>query len=333
MMAYVVNLFLISLILTLMLLPAMKWLKTKGLSDFIAVTFLSVIALVFFVIFVVMVYLSFNLVMNDLPKYEAELALRITETAAMLGTDPTTAMELIRSSIDIGATIQMAFTSALQAGEIAFYIFFITVLTFFMLLEAPKMPARSARFVGGNLTVMSEVTRMSQYIIDFMIVRTETNIIHGFLFGGSLLVMGVHGAPLWGLLTFVLGYIPFIGLIIASVPAIIFAYIQFGVWGAVAVIVLVCVLNLIIENPVFSYLASRRFEMPPLVVILSVIFWGWLLGIAGMFFSVPITLLMMIVFQCSDDLRGINTLLGVSSLFEGKHARGGSETPPAPPHP
>ena len=79
---------------------------------------------------------------------------------------------------------------------------------------------------------------------------------------------------------------------------------------------LVVVLNLIVENPIFSYLASRKFEMPALVVILSVIFWGWLLGIAGMLFAVPITLMALVFIQCCDDLRWLNELLGVSQLFE-----------------
>jgi predicted PurR-regulated permease PerM len=56
--------------------------------------------------------------------------------------------------------------------------------------------------------------------------------------------------------------------------------------------------------------------MPALVVILSVIFWGWLLGLVGMLFSVPFTLLLLLVFEMADELRWINVTLGVSHLFE-----------------
>lgn len=128
--------------------------------------------------------------------------------------------------------------------------------------------------------------------------------------------MGVHSALLWGILTFILSYIPYIGLIIAAIPAIFFAWLQFGLWGAVAVIGIVGALNLVVENPVFSYFASRKFEIPALVVILSVIIWGWLLGIAGMVFAVPISLMVLILIQMSGDLRWINTVLGVDHLFE-----------------
>ena len=78
---------------------------------------------------------------------------------------------------------------------------------------------------------------MIGYVIDFIVVRTETNFIHGVLFGGFLGFIGVHGAILWGTLTFLLGYVPYFGLLIAAVPAIFFAWLQFGIPGAVAVIV------------------------------------------------------------------------------------------------
>jgi predicted PurR-regulated permease PerM len=210
----------------------------------------------------------------------------------------------------------MIMSSIISIGEAILYLFFIGVATFFLLLEAPKIPARLTQVMAGEPEKLVQISQMSRYIIDFMIVRTETNVVHGVLLGGTLFVMGVHAAFTWGLLTFLLCYIPYIGLIIAAVPAILFAYIQFGVWGGVAVIAVVCALNLVVENPVFSYLASRKFEVPAIIVLLSVIFWGWLLGILGMFFSVPITLLVMIVFQSSDDLKKINVLLGVSHLFE-----------------
>ena len=101
-----------------------------------------------------------------------------------------------------------------------------------------------------------------------------------------------------------------------------FAWLQFGIPGAVAVIVAVCVLNLIVENPVYSYLAARKFDMPALIVILSVIFWGWLLGLVGMLFAVPMTLFVLLVLQMSEDFRWINAILGVNHLFEEIRGKG-----------
>jgi predicted PurR-regulated permease PerM len=118
------------------------------------------------------------------------------------------------------------------------------------------------------------------------------------------------------MLTFLLGYIPYFGLLLAAIPAVFFAWIQFGIPGAVTVIVVICILNLIVENPVYSYLTARKYEMPALLVIISVIFWGWLLGLVGMLFAIPCTLMVLLACQLSEDLRWINVMLGVSHLFE-----------------
>ncbi|WP_292420838.1 AI-2E family transporter [Methanoregula sp.] len=194
-----------------------------------------------------------------------------------------------------------------------------------MLLEIPAITARLEARYGRESETMQNLTKMIGYVIDFIVVRTETNFIHGMLFGGFLAIIGVQGAILWGTLTFLLGYIPFFGLAIAAIPAIFFAWLQFGLPGALAVIVAVCILNLIIENPVYSWLAARKFEMPALIVILSVIFWGWLLGLIGMLLSIPFTLIILLFIQLSDELRWINKMIGVGHLFEDRTRKEGQE--------
>jgi predicted PurR-regulated permease PerM len=170
--------------------------------------------------------------------------------------------------------------------------------------------------LGRNSETGRKMNLLIGYVTDFIVVRTETNFIHGLLFGGFLGLIGVHGAILWGVLTFLLGYIPYIGLLIAAIPAIFFAWLQFGLPGALAVIVVVGILNLLVENPIYSFLAARKFEMPALIVIFSVIFWGWLLGLVGMLFSIPFTLLLLLLFEMVEELHWINVVLGVNHLFE-----------------
>lgn len=157
---------------------------------------------------------------------------------------------------------------------------------------------------------------MSGFVMDFMVVRTETNLVHGVVLGGVLLAMGVHAAVLWSVLTFLLGYIPYLGLLAAALPAVFFAWLQFGLAGALAVVVVAAVLNLVVENPVFSYFASRAFELPPVLVVLAVIVFGWLLGVVGMLFAVPLMLMVLILVQASEETRWINVLLGVDRLFD-----------------
>lgn len=314
--SYLVSLFVVSLILAMLAYPAMQAMKRRGVPDILAVGIITVVAILVAVVFGLITLFSFDLLISDLPLYQEALAQRLSEITALLSKYGLNTGELSGSSIQLQSIVELVLSSMMNAGQMLMYIFFIGVTSFFMLLEAPRLTQRVTRLFGKESKKIAQISRMSRYMIEFVIVRTETNLVHGVLFGGSLWVMGVHAAALWGILTFLLGYIPYIGLIIAAIPAIFFAWLQFGLWGVVAVVVIVCILNLIVENPIFSYFASRKFEIPALVVIISVIVWGWLLGFAGMVFAVPMTLMVLLVIQSSDEFRWINEVLGVERLFE-----------------
>jgi AI-2 transport protein TqsA len=314
--SFIVTLFLMSIILTLLVLPAMTWLKKKGLSDFHATLIITIAAILIVVGFIFFTMLSFNSLVADLPQYQNELNTRLHDITVLLNSYGISTAANGPPSVNLGDVMTVGFSSIMGIAGAVEFLFFVGVTTFFMLLEAPRVTLRMSEWFGKDSDTMRDLNKMTGYVIDFMVVRTETNFIHGLLFGGFLGIMGVHGAILWGVLTFLLGYIPFIGLIIAAIPALFFAWLQFGIPGALGVIAAVAVLNLFVENPIYSFLAARKFEMPALIVILSVIFWGWLLGLVGMLFSVPFTLLLFLIFEMADELRWINVTLGVHHLFE-----------------
>ncbi|MDP2796487.1 MAG: AI-2E family transporter [Methanoregula sp.] len=325
--AFIVTIFIMALILTLLALPSLFWLKKKGLSDFHAVLVLTTVATLVVIGIILLTVMSFHTLLADLPQYQTELNVRLQDISAILSSMGISSTTNGAPIINIAEIMSMGLVGVMNIADGIMFLFFVGVTTFFMLLEASNISARLEQRFGKDSDTMQQISRMIGYVSDFIVVRTETNFVHGVLFGGFLGIMGVHGAILWGVLTFILGYIPYFGLIIAAVPALFFAWIQFGIPGAIAVIAAVCVLNLIVENPVYSYLAAQKFEMPALIAILSVIFWGWLLGLAGMLFSIPVTLMVLLVFQMCDELRWINEVLGVSHLFDDKK---GKKTGPIP---
>jgi len=319
--AYVINIFLMALFLTLLVLPFQFWLKKKGLSNLHAVLVITTVATLVILGIIVLTFLSFNSLVSDLPQYQTELNVRLQDLSAILSSMGISSSPNGAPAINLTNILSMGLVGVMSIFDAIMFLFFVGITTFFMLMEASNITARLEQRFGKDSDIMQQLSRMTGYVIDFIVVRTETNFIHGVLFGGFLAIMGIHGAILWGVLTFILGYIPYFGLIIAAVPAIFFAWIQFGIPGAIAVIAAVCVLNLVVENPVYSYLAAQKFEMPALIAIMSVIIWGWLLGLVGMLFSIPITLIVLLVFQMSDDLRWINEMLGVSHLFDDKKSK------------
>ncbi|MDD1694940.1 MAG: AI-2E family transporter [Methanoregula sp.] len=312
---YLVSLILMAIILSMLVLPAVNWLKTKGLSNFSAVMVITIVACLIILGGFFLTALSFNSLVADFPQYQQELNTRLADISALLVSVGFPSDMLSPSSFNLGDMLGFAVSGATSFFEGMMFLFFVAVTTFFILLDSPRLFTQIESSLGKDAEALRKYSRMSGYVIDFIVVRTETNFIHGCLFGGFLGIMGVHGAILWGVLTFLLGYIPYFGLLIAAVPALFFAWLQFGIPGAVAVIAAICILNLIVENPVYSFLAARKFEMPALIVILSVIFWGWLLGLVGMFFAIPFTLMLLLIFESCDELRWINETMGVGRLF------------------
>ncbi|KAF5065169.1 MAG: AI-2E family transporter [Methanoculleus marisnigri] len=316
--AYIITIIAVSMILAMIVYPAAKALQSRGLPEGAAVGVVTIIACLAVLLMCYLVFFSFENLVSAIPLYQQELTARLSEVLAHLDRYGIDTGSFSPSSVNLQGFAGFLSSSAISIADLLLYLFFIAVTTIFMLLEAPRMPGRIRKVTGNRPETVEAFSRMSRFLIDFVIVRTEANLVHGFLFGAFLWVMGVHAAVLWGILTFLLSYIPYIGLVVAALPAIFFAWLQFGIWGAVAVIAAVAILNALVENPIFAHFASRRFDIPALVVVLSVIFWGWALGIAGMIFAVPLTLIVLMIFQFSDDWAWMNTLLGVDHLFTGE---------------
>jgi AI-2 transport protein TqsA len=323
--SFIVTLFLMSVVLTLLTLPAVFWLRGKGLSNFQATLVVACLGILIVLGFVFFTLLSFNSLMASIPQYQNELNIRLDDINALLDTYNISISTEGSPSVKLGEIMQYGYTGVMSILEGTEFLFFVGIMTFFMLLDNPRVTSLVEERLGRNSETSRQMNLLIGYVTDFIVVRTETNFIHGLLFGGFLGIIGVHGAILWGVLTFLLGFIPYIGLFIAAIPAIFFAWLQFGLPGALAVIIVVGILNLVVENPIYSFLAARKFEMPALLVIISVIFWGWLLGLVGMLFSIPFTLLLLLLFEMVDELRWINVVLGVKHLFEEhKHEKTGN---------
>ena len=132
----------------------------------------------------------------------------------------------------------------------------------------------------------------------------------GFCAGFALFLIGVPYWPLLALITFLFNFIPTLGSIIAAIPAILITWAVLGFNWALVVLVIYLAINTFFGSILEPKIMGRRIGLSALVVFLSLVFWGWLLGIVGMFLSVPLTMLVKIIFDRSDDLRWIGVLLG-----------------------
>jgi predicted PurR-regulated permease PerM len=143
-----------------------------------------------------------------------------------------------------------------------------------------------------------------------MAIQTVISLATGACVAIFLTIMGVDYPLLWGVLAFLLNYIPNIGSIMAALPPVLLTIIQFGLGRAVGVAIGYLVINMTIGNVISPHLMGRGLGLSTLVVFLSLIFWGWILGPVGMLLSVPLTMTVKIALESSEDTRWIAILLG-----------------------
>jgi len=132
----------------------------------------------------------------------------------------------------------------------------------------------------------------------------------GIAIGIWLWLLEIDYALLWALLAFLLNYVPNIGSIIAAIPAVLLALIQFGMGASLITALGYAVVNLVIGSFIEPKFMGRGLGLSTLVVFLSLVFWGWVLGPIGMLLSVPLTMILKIALQSNDDTRWIAIILG-----------------------
>ena len=124
-----------------------------------------------------------------------------------------------------------------------------------------------------------------------------------------LWILGVDYFVLWGMLAFLLNFVPTLGSIIAAIPAVLLAVVQLGVGDAVLVGVGFLAVNLGVGNILEPRVMGRGLDLSTLVVFLSLVFWGWVLGPVGMLLSIPLTITVKIALESVDETRWIGVLL------------------------
>lgn len=192
-------------------------------------------------------------------------------------------------------------------GLLAFTFFYLIL----MLLEAKAWQEKAAGAFNGaqSAALLDTVRTVSTKMRQFMLVQTGVSLFSAVVNGLALWALGIDFAFVWAMLFFVLNYIPNIGSFIAAVPAVLVAFLQHGVtWGLLTAGVLL-VLEQVTGNLLAPRLQGRSLRVSSLVLLFSVIFWGWVWGAAGAVLAVPITVTLVIVCAHVPSLKPLARML------------------------
>jgi predicted PurR-regulated permease PerM len=217
------------------------------------------------------------------------------------------------ASLATGAT-----TWALSLVSSTFLVFLILA---FALGEATVLPRKLGAIAGDVVASNERLSTIIDEVQGYLVIKTLVSLATGVLLGLWTWGMGLELPLLLGLIAFVLNYVPTIGSVIASVPALALAlidvdaagvFVRFDVQQTVIVGLGYLTVNIVFGNWLEPTLMGRRLGLSTLVVVLSLVFWGWLWGPVGAVLSVPLTMVVKIMLENTEDLRWIAILLDKS---------------------
>jgi AI-2 transport protein TqsA len=180
-----------------------------------------------------------------------------------------------------------------------------------ILIEGHTVPAKLRALAGDPNADISKYRRIATEVQSYLAVKTMLSLITGLIVGVWCAILGVDFAALWGLIAFLLNYIPNIGSIIAAVPAVLLATVQLGWGSALAVLAGYVVVNTVVGNVAEPMWMGKKLGLSTTVVFLSLVVWGWIWGAVGMLLSVPLTMIIKIMLENSRDYGFIATMLDV----------------------
>jgi len=300
----------LALFLAILSLPLLEWLRRNRVPPplAIAMTIMANVLVLGGLIFVVS--RSLTEFVNAMPRYLVlmqDIMEGTLQRLAERGLDTTywQSADLLNPA----ALVDLARGTLLGVASVLSTAVLVLIILVFILAEASGFGYKIRVAMGQADADLSRFARITNEVQRFLGIKTLTSLATGILIGGWTWAMGLDFPLLWGLLAFLLNYIPSVGSILAAIPAVGLALLQYSVSRSIVVAIGYLAVNIVIGNLIEPNIMGRRLGLSALVVVLSLIFWGWVFGPIGMFLSVPLTVIVKIMLENTNDFRWAAVLL------------------------
>lgn len=243
-------------------------------------------------------------------KYEPNIKTIIEQLNGFFHIDLITSAKSLIGDFDYGAVLgDVANGISSLLGDT----FMIIIYALFLFLEESDFKLKIERVFSGNNNSHSFhriLKKVEDSISNYLRLKTYVSLLTGVLSYLVLILVGVDGAPFWAFLIFLLNYIPTIGSLIGTIFPAIFCLIQFGEFTPFLIVLFtVGAIQVVVGNIIEPKVFGKSLNLSPLVTILSLAVWGKIWGITGMILSVPITVIMIIVFSQFKSTKNIAIFL------------------------
>lgn len=221
---------------------------------------------------------------------------------------------------------------ATQILSAAGAVLFATVLTFFltliMLIEGPKWRQKIVNVLDKPASdkAMNAIGVIADRLRRYLLARTILGVVTAALYGAWLWIFGVDLLVVWVLLAFLLNYVPTLGSLVAGILPVGYAFVQKDLGTAVAIGAGIFVIEQVMGNYVDPRVQGRQVSLSSLVVLVTLLVWGWIWGVAGAILAVPITIAAMIISAHVAPLRPFALMLSNAGDMGGLDRQAGVQT-------
>ncbi|WP_301664058.1 AI-2E family transporter [Methanoculleus frigidifontis] len=305
---------LVGFILAVIVTPIVHRLEERGLPSLAAVLAMTGVIAGIGLLLVAVFSLSLIELDSALPAYHNLLQAQLETLQAWLAEiGLMTSLELPGAAAE---PLLIPSLGEILAGLSILVIDFLVILivAVFMLLEVASIRGKLEKSLGTD--ARTELNRSAINLVAYAALRTKSGLATGIGIAILLLLLGIDAPALWAVLIVVLGYIPYFGRPIASVPPIGLAWLQHGLPGALAVAGGIFAFDFAARRLLLPYPAEQALRISPLVIILSVLAWGLVLGVPGLFLGAPLALLIKAVLSSSEETRWLAILMEPSDDIE-----------------
>ena len=308
--------FALALFLSVLTLPVLALLRARGVPTGLAVVMAMAVVLGIFVLIGLLASQSFGQLETVLPGYGRRL--NELQAAWIAGLDgwlearglPLLSGYLTLELFDPSSIADLVASTIGRAASLVSKGFLVFLIMFFILAESTVFPSKLEAILGGSIRGEEGMRKVVAEVQTYLGIKTAMSLLTGVLIGLWAWIMGLDLPVLLGLVAFVLNYIPTVGSIIAAVPAVLLSLILVGSVGHAVFVALGYILvNTLFGNLIEPNLMGRRLGLSTLVVIMSLLFWGWTWGPTGALLSVPLTMVVKIWLENTRDLHWIAVLL------------------------
>ena len=307
--------FLLAAFITIITSPPFLWMQKKGIHKALAMLIIIFSFLAFIFLIAVLIGTSVNDFTSNLPIYEQKLKSQTDALVNWLISNEFLKPDFKPSkALNPSAILQFFGNAFNQFSGLLADGFLILFTVIFMLLEISSLPKKLNKILKSPDESISRVNAVYQKINKYIAIKTWISLGTGLLVFVFLVILGVDYPLLWAVLAFALNFIPTIGSILAMIPTVLLTIVQLGIVEALIVIAGYVLINTIMGNILEPKFMGKGLELSTLVVFLSLVFWGWILGPIGMLLSIPLTITVKFALESSEETRWLAIMLGPETI-------------------